>query len=118
MTERTCPTCGAPWSEHPGIEATCAKLRAAMECIADMGDRLEESDLAVRAVFYVETLGIYAVPLVRDGEIKWTLRTAKGFDPDIKWLLEVDPSAQGWPSWADAIVALGEHLESVDKNGR
>ena len=101
--------------EHLGIQITCAKLKAAMACVSDLEERLEESDLAARAVRYADYLGIYAVPCVHGKVIYWRPRTAKGFDPDIKWLLGVDPSARGWPSWADAIVALGEHLESGGK---
>lgn len=65
-----------------------------------------------RAVGYADTLGIYAIPCKHGGSIYWKPRTRDGFDPDLGWLIRQMPTHTGWLSWADAVCALGDWLES------
>lgn len=64
-----------------------------------------------RAVHYADTYGIYAVPCRHGKAVYWRPRKPSGHDPDIGWLIKNEPTFSGWPSWADAVVALGEHMD-------
>ena len=99
----------AEWLKHH------AELRGYDEAddAAAMDEELKHRMHCRNAVEYADQLGIYAVPCKHGKVIYWRPRTPKGHDPDLKWLLEAEPTHSGWHSWADAVVALGERMSEA-----
>jgi len=74
-------------------------------------------DDCAKASMYAQQLGIYAVPFRFRGRHWWRPRLSSGHDPDLGWLLQSQPSREGWPTWEDAVNALGEHLSGAGDPG-
>lgn len=65
----------------------------------------------VRAVDIAAKTGLYAIPVRRSDDCYyWAPRMPNGKDPELGWLLNARPSRWGWPTWADAVLSLAEHL--------
>ncbi len=75
---------------------------------AELLARLETERQAIR---HTGKLGIYAVPVQHDGTFHWRPRIYNGCDPDLGWLLKTEPTQLGWPTWAEAVAALGDAME-------
>lgn len=71
-----------------------------------------------RAAELANRLGIYAVPVNHDGKFYWRPRMPSGNDPDLRWLLDAEPTKCGWNTWAEAVVDLGDYLESEEATNR
>ncbi len=74
-------------------------------------DLLERLAVERRALEYTDKFGIYAVPFGHDGRFYWRVRLPGGFDPDLGWMQQNQPTAEGWPTWAEAVAALGDAME-------
>lgn len=64
------------------------------------------------AVVIAQEFGIYAIPFKNKKTVYWRPRMPSGYDPDLGWLLDTQPTLSGWKSWADAVNALAEYLDS------
>lgn len=72
----------------------------------------EQTDIhCQRAVAYADSLGIYAVPHLRDGRWHWIPRMPSGYDPDLDFML-AQSTPRYYRSWAEAVMALGQYMES------
>lgn len=66
---------------------------------------------ALRAVAYVERFGIWARPVYRGSDRYWEPHQNSGV---LSQVVHKAPTLSGWPTFADAVIALGEYLEEKE----
>ncbi len=75
------------------------------------GELIERMNTERRAIRHTNKFGIYAVPVNHGGSCYWRPRLYGGYDPDLGWLLKAEPTPMGWPTWAEAVAAMGDAME-------